>query len=355
MHHGHSVLVLQRDSTPGRQIPSRNQKATTESLVAVTSPLPGSALKSSWSYAGPAGRGPAEESEMTTLATAPASRPRTGSPKAPSTSRAVSPRAPPAAPTHVVDPATGEDVYTYELAGAADVDAAVAAARAAFPGWAGATPGERSDAMHRFAAVLRRARRGPRPRRVAAVRQAAQAEPRSSTSRAPSTTPRSSRAPPATCRARPPASTAATTPRTYAASPSASSAPSRPGTTRSRWPPGRSCRPIAAGNTIVLKPAELTPLTSLMFAQAATRGGHPRRRGQHRHRRGPGRRRAPGRPPRRRHDLLHRLDRASASASPRSPPAPSSGCISNSAARRRSSSSTTPTWRPPCTARSPAP
>ena len=29
---------------------------------------------------------------------------------------------------------------------------------------------------------------------------------------------------------------------------------------------------IAAGNTIVLKPAELTPLTSLMFAQAAHGG-----------------------------------------------------------------------------------
>ncbi len=57
--------------------------------------------------------------------------------------------------THtVVDPATGEEVLTYELAGPDDVDAAVAAARAAFPGWAGATPGERSDALHRFAAVL---------------------------------------------------------------------------------------------------------------------------------------------------------------------------------------------------------
>src|SRR5262245_26841370 len=57
--------------------------------------------------------------------------------------------------THaVVDPATGAAVYTYELAGTDDVDAAVAAAREAFPGWAGATPGERSDALHRFAAVL---------------------------------------------------------------------------------------------------------------------------------------------------------------------------------------------------------
>src|SRR5262245_5226218 len=57
--------------------------------------------------------------------------------------------------THaVIDPATGAEAYTYELAGKADVDSAVAAARAAFPAWAGATPGERSDTLHRFAAVL---------------------------------------------------------------------------------------------------------------------------------------------------------------------------------------------------------
>ena len=55
----------------------------------------------------------------------------------------------------VIDPATGEEVLSYELAGAADVDAAVAAAGRALPEWAGATPGERSDAMHRWAAVLR--------------------------------------------------------------------------------------------------------------------------------------------------------------------------------------------------------
>ncbi|MDR3081853.1 MAG: aldehyde dehydrogenase family protein, partial [Streptomyces sp.] len=57
--------------------------------------------------------------------------------------------------THaVIDPSTGAEVYTYELAGPEDVDRAVAAARAAFPGWSAATPGERSDALHRFAAVL---------------------------------------------------------------------------------------------------------------------------------------------------------------------------------------------------------
>ncbi|NEE56998.1 aldehyde dehydrogenase family protein, partial [Streptomyces sp. SID8455] len=54
----------------------------------------------------------------------------------------------------MVNPATGESVLRYELAGTDDVDAAVAAARAAFPGWSGATPGERSEAMHRFVAVL---------------------------------------------------------------------------------------------------------------------------------------------------------------------------------------------------------
>ncbi|MBE9500537.1 aminobutyraldehyde dehydrogenase [Streptomyces sp. GKU 257-1] len=54
----------------------------------------------------------------------------------------------------VVDPATGAEVHRFELAGAADIDAAVGAARAALPGWAGATPAERSEAMHRWAARL---------------------------------------------------------------------------------------------------------------------------------------------------------------------------------------------------------
>lgn len=54
----------------------------------------------------------------------------------------------------VVDPATGETVFRYELASTNDVDDAVAAALAAYPGWSGATPGERSDALHRLATVL---------------------------------------------------------------------------------------------------------------------------------------------------------------------------------------------------------
>ena len=57
-------------------------------------------------------------------------------------------------PFDVVDPATGETVETVALAGAGDVDAAVAAARQAFPDWSGATPVERSSVLTRLAAVL---------------------------------------------------------------------------------------------------------------------------------------------------------------------------------------------------------
>ena len=46
----------------------------------------------------------------------------------------------------VTDPSTGETVERVRLADASDVDAAVHAAREAFPGWSGATPAERSVA-----------------------------------------------------------------------------------------------------------------------------------------------------------------------------------------------------------------
>lgn len=53
-----------------------------------------------------------------------------------------------AGPTQaVINPADGETVAEYALAQPADVDRAVASARAAFPGWAGATPAERSAVL----------------------------------------------------------------------------------------------------------------------------------------------------------------------------------------------------------------
>ena len=46
----------------------------------------------------------------------------------------------------VTDPSTGERVERVQLADAADVDAAVRAARDAFPEWSGAPPSQRSAA-----------------------------------------------------------------------------------------------------------------------------------------------------------------------------------------------------------------
>ena len=47
----------------------------------------------------------------------------------------------------VVDPATGDPLAELPLAGAAEIDAAVGAARRAFPGWAATMPGERAAAL----------------------------------------------------------------------------------------------------------------------------------------------------------------------------------------------------------------
>ena len=69
---------------------------------------------------------------------------------------------------------------------------------------------------------------------------------------------------------------------------------------------------LAAGNTVVLKPAELTPLTALRFAELALEAGLPDGRRQRRRRPRAHLRAAPGRAPRRRQDRLHRLDRGRA-------------------------------------------
>ena len=64
---------------------------------------------------------------------------------------------------------------------------------------------------------------------------------------------------------------------------------------------------LAAGNCVVLKPAEYTPLTALLFAELAARAGLPARRAERGHRRRPhGRcaRRASARG----QDCVHRID-----------------------------------------------
>lgn len=141
----------------------------------------------------------------------------------------------------VVDPASGATVLRYELAGTDDVDAAVAAAREAFPGWSGLTPAERSEALHRFAAVL-----AARAEDLAYAESLQCGKPLKLSTEfdVPGTVDNASFFAGAArhLEGRRPPSTAATTPPTYAARRSVSSVRSRPGTTRSRWPPGRSSR-----------------------------------------------------------------------------------------------------------------
>ena len=177
--------------------------------------------------------------------------------------------------THaVVDPATGEEVHTYELASTADVDAAVAAARAAFPGWSGATPGERSDAMHRFAAVL-----GEKAEEFALLESLQCGKPLKLS--------REFDVPGSVDNAAFFAGAARHLDGRSAGEYSAdhtsyvrrepigvvgSIAPWNYPLQMAAW---KVLPAIAAGNTIVLKPAELTPFTSLLFAQAATEAGLP--------------------------------------------------------------------------------
>ncbi|MGR8007970.1 gamma-aminobutyraldehyde dehydrogenase [Streptomyces hypolithicus] len=177
--------------------------------------------------------------------------------------------------THaVVNPATGEQVYTYELASPADVDDAVAAAVAAFPGWSGATPAERSEAMHRFAAVLdaqaedfayAESLQCGKPVKLSTefdvpgsvdntaffAGAARHLEGKAAGEYSGDHT--------SYVRREPIGVVGSIAPWNYPLQMAA-------------W---KVLPAIAAGNTIVLKPAEITPLTSIMFAQAATEAGIP--------------------------------------------------------------------------------
>ncbi|WP_340375595.1 gamma-aminobutyraldehyde dehydrogenase [Streptomyces sp. SS7] len=177
--------------------------------------------------------------------------------------------------THaVIDPATGEEVYTYELASAADVDAAVAAARAAFPGWSGATPGERSDALHRLAAVL-----ADRAEEFARAESLQCGKPLKLTREfdVPGTIDNTAFFAGAARHLQGQAAGEYSGDHTSYVRREpigvvGSVAPWNYPLQMAAW---KILPAIAAGNTIVLKPAELTPLTSLLFAQAATDAGIP--------------------------------------------------------------------------------
>ncbi|MER6080849.1 gamma-aminobutyraldehyde dehydrogenase [Streptomyces sp. NPDC001833] len=177
--------------------------------------------------------------------------------------------------THaVVDPATGAEVYTYELAGTEDVDRAVAAARAAFPGWAATTPGDRSDALHRFAAVL-----ADRAEEFARAESLQCGKPLKLTREfdVPGTIDNTAFFAGAARHLQGQAAAEYSGDHTSYIRREpigvvGSIAPWNYPLQMAAW---KILPAIAAGNTIVLKPAELTPLTSLLFAEAATLAGIP--------------------------------------------------------------------------------
>ncbi|MCX5194052.1 gamma-aminobutyraldehyde dehydrogenase [Streptomyces sp. NBC_00249] len=174
----------------------------------------------------------------------------------------------------VVDPATGQEVLTYELAGTADVDAAVAAAKRAFPAWSAATPGERSDALHRLAAVL-----AEQAEDFAYAESLQCGKPLKLTTEfdVPGTIDNTAFFAGAARHLQGQAAGEYSGDHTSYVRREAigvvgSIAPWNYPLQMAAW---KILPAVAAGNTIVLKPAELTPLTSLMFAQAAKDAGLP--------------------------------------------------------------------------------
>ncbi|MFJ8533942.1 gamma-aminobutyraldehyde dehydrogenase [Streptomyces sp. NPDC093591] len=174
----------------------------------------------------------------------------------------------------VTNPATGEVLATGTLAGPEDVEEAVAAARAAFADWSRTTPVERSEALLRWADQLQsRADEfagvesliGGKPIRLTTgfdipgtidnVRFFAGAarnlEGRASGEYSGDHT--------STIRREPVGVVGSIAPWNYPLQMAA-------------W---KILPAVAAGNTIVLKPSELTPLTSVMFAEAAQAAGIP--------------------------------------------------------------------------------
>jgi betaine-aldehyde dehydrogenase len=174
----------------------------------------------------------------------------------------------------LLDPSSGEPVADVDLAGSAEVDQAVAAARRAFPLWSAATPAERSTIMHRWADLL-----GERAEELALTetRQAGKPIRLSREFDVPGTVDNTaffagaarnlegkaaaeySADHTSIIRREPVGVVGSVSPWNYPLQMAA-------------W---KILPAVAAGNTIVLKPAEITPLTSVMFAETATAAGIP--------------------------------------------------------------------------------
>ncbi|MGW2401283.1 gamma-aminobutyraldehyde dehydrogenase [Kitasatospora sp. NPDC001664] len=177
-------------------------------------------------------------------------------------------------PFQVVNPATGKTVQTVTLASTGDVDTAVAAAKAALPEWSAATPGARSEALLKLAAVL-----AEHAEDFARVETSQTGKPikLSTEFDVPGTVDNTSFFAGAARNLEGKAAGEYSGDHTSYVRREAigvvgSISPWNYPLQMAAW---KVLPAIAAGNTIVLKPAELTPLTSLMFARACTEAGIP--------------------------------------------------------------------------------
>jgi acyl-CoA reductase-like NAD-dependent aldehyde dehydrogenase len=171
----------------------------------------------------------------------------------------------------VIEPATEAAMASVPRAGAAEVDEAVARAREAFPGWRDIAPGERAALLHGLADALDAARE-----ELAVLEARNAGKPISD--------------------ARGEMGMVVSTFRYYAGAPERLLGDTIPVAGGQAWtvrePLGvvglivpwnfpltiaswKLAPALAAGNTVVLKPAELTPLTALRFAEIASEAGIP--------------------------------------------------------------------------------
>ncbi|MFE3955915.1 gamma-aminobutyraldehyde dehydrogenase [Nocardia sp. NPDC059091] len=178
------------------------------------------------------------------------------------------------APLSIIAPATGAVIASGAGANAADVESAVTAARAAFPGWAGLTPGARSDLMHEWARILR-----ARAADLAAIESVNTGKPIRLAAEfdVPGTIDNTAFFAGAARHLEGKAAAEYSGDHTSSIRREplgviGSIAPWNYPLQMAAW---KILPAVAAGNTVVLKPSELTPLSSLLFAEAATDAGVP--------------------------------------------------------------------------------
>ena len=174
----------------------------------------------------------------------------------------------------LTDPSNGQHVTDVDLAGPAEVDAAVTAARRAFPAWSASTPAERSTLMHRWAGLLEE-----RAEQLALTetRQAGKPIRLSREFDVPGTIDNTAFFAGAArdLQGKAAAEYSADHTSIIRREPIGVVGSISPWNYPLQMAAWKILPAVAAGNTIVLKPAEITPLTSVMFAEAASHAGIP--------------------------------------------------------------------------------